>query len=136
MNILFVCDTNTIKGPIAEALAHTYFLPDIKVLSAGLTPGPSIHPRAIFTLKELDIDVKNTSTRGFADLPEEFARNIDHVIILNIEDIEIPTSIKAKNRTKWFILDPSKGLESQLHEEFQMIRDEIADRIKDLSETL
>jgi len=56
---IFLCSANTCRSQMAEALLRHHAGDRIEAISAGLEPGPEVHPLALRVLEE-----KGVSTAG------------------------------------------------------------------------
>ena len=80
-SVLFVCAHNSIRSPMAEALARHYFGKSIYVQSAGVRHGEP-DPFMIATLDEIGIDASKHKSRTLSDLEEWEGLNFDLIITL------------------------------------------------------
>lgn len=105
LQLLFVCQGNTCRSAIAEALAHKKIGDIVKVSSAGLKPQPaSDAAMAIETLKNLfQIDASSHVPRSMADLNLE---QYDYVVAMDKHVAKHLTSITAGRLIVWNIPDP------------------------------
>tara|TARA_B100000579_G_scaffold365137_1_gene324357 strand:- start:5887 stop:6303 length:417 start_codon:yes stop_codon:yes gene_type:complete len=131
MNILFLCVGNSARSQIAEGIARQMFGRSHTIHSAGSDPAEFVHPGAIDTLKDLDIDISKNKPKSIEDLDTSFINNIDFVITLCSEEIcpVLPTSAKSLH---WMHEDPANEkfneIESKLA--FNKIRGNIYNLLK------
>ena len=70
-SILFVCDLNSIRSPIAEAILKVWFNKKIFIDSCGIRPG-KIDPLAIEVMAELDFDLSNHTSKLMSQLEDSY----------------------------------------------------------------
>jgi protein-tyrosine-phosphatase len=80
-SILFACTLNTVRSPMAEALARHYFGREIYFASAGLKRG-EVDPFALSAMGEFGIDISRHKPRTFEDLADS---NFDLIVTLSPE---------------------------------------------------
>jgi protein-tyrosine-phosphatase len=125
-HILFVCKQNAGRSQMSEALfarvadGHT-------AASAGTTPAAHVHPEVVEVMRELDIDLAGRTPRL---LTGELAEEADVIVTMGCGD-ECPY-IPGKRYIEWELEDPA----GQPVERVRVIRDEIARRVRELSDEL
>lgn len=67
-SILFACDQNTVRSPIAEAICKARFGTKIYVESVGVRAGEAADPFAIAVMEEVGIDLSRHTPKTFEDL--------------------------------------------------------------------
>lgn len=78
-SVLFACTTNTVRSPMAEAIARHYFGREIYFASAGLKTGePDAFARA--AMEEIGIDISRHKPHTFEDLEDS---NFDLIVTLS-----------------------------------------------------
>jgi len=105
MNILFLCVGNSARSQIAEGLAKAILGPNHRVESAGSIPSDNVHPNAIATMKEIDIDISNQTSKSIESLDAEFIDSLDFVITLCAEEI-CPVMQNSAKKIHWINEDP------------------------------
>jgi protein-tyrosine-phosphatase len=120
---LFVCLHNAGRSQMSQALFQRAAGGRHTALSAGTTPGDSVHPEVIEVMSELGIDLSGRRPRG---LTRELAEQADVVVTMGCGD-ECPY-IPGKRYLDWDLPDP-KGRPVQ---EVRATRDEIARRVEEL----
>ena len=131
MNILFLCVGNSARSQIAEGIAMQMFGKSHTIHSAGSNPSRFVHPGAIDTLNDLDIDISKNKPKSIEDLDTSFINNLDFVITLCSEELcpVLPTSAKS---LRWMHEDPANEklneIESKLA--FKKVRDNIYNLLK------
>lgn len=63
-SVLFVCTFNSVRSPMAEAIARRHFGHRLYVESAGVSPRP-LDPLAVEVMHEIGIDIRQHQTRSF-----------------------------------------------------------------------
>ena len=121
--VLFVCVENCNRSQMAEAFAHTFSDGQVEAYSAGCHPAGCVHPKAITAMKELGYDMRQHYPKGLSDIPDvEF----DVTVTMGCEGQCLV--LKTKHREDWSIPCPK----AMSPEKFQIVRDEIKERVKDL----
>jgi protein-tyrosine-phosphatase len=124
--VLFVCVANSGRSVIAERLFRSAADGRHEALSAGSAPGDAPHPVVVEALGELGIDA---SDHVPALLDHERIEWAD-VVVATCDDA-CPV-VPGKRYVNWQLPDP-KG---QPLEQVRLIRDEIADRVRELAAEL
>ena len=106
MNILFLCVGNSARSQIAEAFAKELFPKHCSVFSAGSSPTEYVHPLAIETMQQIDIDISGYHSKSINDLDDQFMHNLDFVITLCSEEV-CPTLPSEAKLIKWPNEDPA-----------------------------
>jgi arsenate reductase len=117
---LFVCLHNAGRSQMSQALFERAAGRRHLALSAGTTPGDSVHPEVVQVMSELGIDLAGRKPRK---LTRALAEEADVVVTMGCGD-ECPY-IPGKRYVDWDLPDP-KG---RPVEEVRATRDEIADRV-------
>jgi arsenate reductase len=131
--ILVLCTGNSCRSQIAEGYLRFFAETKAEVYSAGVeTHG--VNPRAIATMQEDGIDISNHTSNNV----DEYA-NIDFDFVITVCD-------NAKERCPFFptkakkfhhnFPDPAKaiGTESEITEQFKLVRAKIKDYCKSFVE--
>ena len=121
MRALFVCLHNAGRSQMSAALWERA---GHEARSAGTTPADRVHPEVVEVMEELGIDL---SDRVPKKLTTEMAEWADVVVTMGCGD-ECPY-IPGKRYVDWDLPDP-KG---RPIEEVRAIRDDIAERVKELA---
>jgi arsenate reductase (thioredoxin) len=108
---------------MAAAFARQFGGRDVVVHSAGSAPGESLNPAVVQAMLERDIDISNETPKA---LTTEMGRNADVVITMGCGDA-CPI-YPGKLYVDWDLTDPA----GKTLDEVRVIRDEIADRVRDL----
>src|SRR5215831_8486072 len=67
LRVLFLCTTNGVQSPIAEALLGAMDPEHFEAFSAGIERGEP-HPLTLEVMKEIDIDLQDRATRSVNDV--------------------------------------------------------------------
>ncbi len=131
MNILFLCVGNSARSQMAEGLAREILGSNHKVESAGSIPSGKVHPNAIATMKEIDIDISNQTSKSIETLDAEFIDSLDFVITLCAEEI-CPVMQNSAKKIHWINEDPvnKNYSEEQSKEAFKKVRNNLFNLIK------
>jgi arsenate reductase len=125
-NVLFVCVANSGRSVMAERLFRRAAGERHAARSAGSAPGAAVHPQVLEVLAELGIDASDHVPRK---LDEEAIQWAD-VVVATCDDA-CPV-VPGKRYVSWQLPDPkNKPLD-----EVRAIRDDIADRVRELATSL
>jgi arsenate reductase len=131
--ILFLCTGNAARSQMAEGLMRAYHGDVVDVVSAGSRPAGWVHPQAIKALAEIGIDISDATSKSaepFLDQPFDVV-----VTVCDSAAQDCPLWPGAKRIAHWPIIDPSNG-EGDAAARFAATRDELAERIEELVQTL
>ncbi len=131
--ILFLCEENSCRSQIAEALVNNLYSYCCEAKSAGSRITP-IDPKAISIMKEINIDISQQESKL---VNKFFNQEFNYVITLCGEDAKenCPYFIgKVKERLFWAIPNPKlvKGSEEEVLNFYRKIRDLLKDKIDKL----
>ncbi|HKB20982.1 MAG TPA: MerR family transcriptional regulator [Gaiellaceae bacterium] len=129
ISVLFVCNGNSARSQIAEALLDRFGDPDFGAASAGTSPKP-VHDLAVRVLAEVGIDWHEARAKPVEELLE---RRFDYVITLsNSAREECPALPGPHSSLHWHLEDPSAvdGPEEQRLEAFRATRADLTARLK------
>lgn len=136
-SVLFACDHNSIRSPMAEGLLKQHIGTSIFVQSAGVKGDMEIDGFAISVCREVGVELSRHRTRSFDDLME-WGDDLDSY------DLIVALSPAAQRRALeytrfysleveyWQTMDPSgfgDSREAKLNK-YRSVRDQIADKIK------
>ena len=130
-SVLFACNYNSVRSPMAEGLAKHLFGDVIYVDSAGVRQG-GVDGFAIAVMAEIDVDISQHSSKTFDDLEDT---SFDLVISLTPEAqhkaVEL-TRTMAVELEYWPSLDPTgiDGSREVVMAAFRQVRDQLLQRIK------
>ncbi len=130
-SVLFACNYNSVRSPMAEGLAKHLFGDVIYVDSAGVRQG-GVDGFAIAVMAEIDVDISRHDSKTFDDLDDT---SFDLVISLTPEAqhkaVEL-TRTMAVELEYWPSLDPTgiDGSREVVMAAFRQVRDQLLQRIK------
>src|SRR5436190_20203726 len=120
--VLFVCIENSNRSQMAEAFARMADK-NIEAYSAGSKPSGKINPKAIASMKMVGYDLSKHESKSL-DNVKKYAP-FDAVVTMGCGDA-CPW-MPAKEFMDWNIPDP-KNMDEK---DFDTVRDEIKDKVKD-----
>ena len=129
IGVLFVCNGNSARSQIAEALLDRFGAPDFGAASAGTSP-KQVHELAVRVLAEIGIDWEQARAKPVQELLD---RRFDYVITLsNSAREECPTLPGPHSSLHWHLEDPStvEGAEEQRLEAFRATRADLTARLR------
>ncbi len=136
-SVLFACDHNSIRSPMAEGLLKQHVGTSIFVQSAGVKGDMEIDGFAINVCREVGVELSRHRTRSFDDLME-WGDDLDSY------DLIVALSPAAQRRALeytrfysleveyWQTMDPSgfgDNREAKLNQ-YRLVRDQIAHQIQ------
>jgi arsenate reductase len=126
LKVLFLCATNGLQSPIAEALLSRLDPEHFDVTSAGIQRGET-DPLAIEVMNEIGIDIRNRVPKAASEVPSDF----DFVITLcDLARTQCPGFPKAE-LVHWQIDEPVTSIDPTKQKRvFQTVRDQIALRVR------
>ena len=133
-SVLFLCGMNSVRSPMAEALARHYFGKSIYVQSAGVRKRDA-DPFMIAALDEIGIDSSKHRPRTLAELEEWEGVNFDLIITLAPEAhhaaLELTRTLAA-DVEYWPTADPTvvQGSREQKLDAYRDVRDGLSYRIR------
>jgi len=126
--ILFVCIENSNRSQMAQAFTNIYGSGKIQGFSAGSKPSGKVNPKAIDAMRELGYDLTTHSSKSLVEVKSEAP--FDVVVTMGCGDA-CPW-MSAKQHIDWQIPDP-RNMEK---EQFNKVRDQIGEMVKDLIDTI
>jgi arsenate reductase (thioredoxin) len=129
IEVLFVCNGNSARSQIAEALLDRFGGADFGASSAGTSPR-EVHPLALRVLAEIGIGWQEARAKSVAELLD---RRFDYVITLsNSAREECPSLPGLHSSLHWHLEDPStvEGPEDQRLEAFRATRADLTVRLR------
>lgn len=130
--VLFACNMNAVRSPMAAGLMNHYYGDRIRAHSAGVRQAEEINGFSIAIMAELGIDITEHRPRTFADLDEV---DIDLVVSLTPEAhhqaVEL-THITPVEFEYWPTYDPTltTGNREQIMSAFRVVRDGLLSKIE------
>jgi len=126
--ILFLCATNSLYGPIAEALLRLIDPRNFEAFSAGVTAKP-LHPLSIQIMKEVGVDLSEKTPQAV----DEFGDGVfDFVIALDETANNCRHPLTAVETVHWKFEDPlAVSSEPEMQRRaVRSVRDQIAQRLR------
>jgi len=133
-SVLFVCAWNSVRSPMAEALARHYFGKSVYVQSAGVRKGDT-DGFMVAALEEVGIDVSKHKPRTLEELEEWEGLNFDLIVSLSPEAhhaaLELTRTVAAEVEY-WPTNDPTiiQGTRDQMLDAYRDVRDGLSYRIR------
>lgn len=131
-SLLFACNLNSVRSPMAAALAKKLLPKDVYVASAGVRRGEQ-DPFAVSVLDEIGLDISRHRPVTFEDLEDSF---FDLVITLSPEAhhraMEL-TRTEAIDVEYWPTMDATAtaGSRDQIMDAYRAVRDALTRRIRE-----
>jgi arsenate reductase (thioredoxin) len=129
IGVLFVCNGNSARSQIAEALLGRFGAPDFGASSAGTSP-KRVHELAVRVLAEVGIDWEGARAKPVTELLD---RSFDYVVTLsNSAREQCPTLPGPHSSLHWHLEDPSEveGSEERRLEAFRATRADLTARLR------
>ncbi len=129
IGVLFVCNGNSARSQMAEALLGRFGGSDFRPFSAGTRP-KAVHPLTVRVLAELGIDWSHARAKPVSELIHE---PIDYVITLsNSAREECPSLPGPHSSLHWHLDDPAavEGRDEERLEAFRATRTELSVRLR------
>ena len=131
--VLFLCTGNVARSQMAEAFLRKYAGGRFHVQSAGLVPGPEIHPLTRRVMSEVGLDLAGQYPKSLRPF---LGRSDFSIVIFVCEKQENGCPViwpSALRGLSWPFADPVAcvGSEEERLERFRFIRDQIESRILD-----
>lgn len=124
IRVLFLCDGNADRSPMAEGLLRARGDGRFEVHSAGIEPRP-LDPLAVTVMQEIGIDIARHRSRNLNDYEE---RQFDYVVALcdRVESccVDFP---RDGHTLHWRCIDPAEvpGSQAERLAAFRQAREEI-----------
>jgi protein-tyrosine-phosphatase len=129
IRVLFVCNGNSARSQIAEALLGRFGGSAFEPRSAGTRP-TSVHPLTVRVLAEIGIDWHGARAKAVVDLAEE---RFDYVVTLSDAAREACPALPGPHSSlHWHLDDPAavEGAEEVRLEAFRATRTELSLRLR------
>lgn len=135
-SVLFCCDHNAVRSPMAEGLMKRYYGTSIYVQSAGVKSDLDIDGFSIAVCEELGVELSRHRARSFEEMQEwgDDLSGFDLVVALSPASQRQALELTRYYHLEveyWPILDPTglgEGREEKLNS-YRQARDQIKDRI-------
>lgn len=134
-SVLFVCNFNAVRSPMAESIARHYFGRSTYVQSAGVRREDAPDPFMVSALEEIGIDASRHKCRTLDELEEYEGLNFDLIVSLTPEAhhaaLDLTRTVAAEVEY-WPTPDPTleTGTREQRMEAYRSTRDWIAQRVR------
>ena len=132
--VLFACGANSVRSPMAAALARQMLDEAVTVASAGVRKD-ELDPFAVAALEEVGIDISRHRPITFEELEDWEGLNFDLIVTLSPEAhhkaLELTRTIAA-DVEYWPTPDPTaiEGTREQRLAAYREVRDQLTERIK------
>ena len=129
--VLFACNFNQVRSPMAEALTKLIYGTRVYVDSAGLKPGNEVDPFVAIVIDEVGGDLSRHRSKSFDDLVDT---SFDLVISLTPHAqhraVELARG-RAIEIEYWAIMDPTlvSGSRDAMLDAYRATRDDLRRRI-------
>ena len=136
MRILVLCTGNSCRSQMAEGLIRS-FVRSIEVYSAGTDPADHVHPKAVFVMNEIGIDIFHHRPKTVDIFLND---SFDYVLTVcddARENCPVFTG-DVKHRIHIGFPDPAKatGSEEEIMNVFREVRDQIYKEMKRFVNTM
>ncbi|GHF17723.1 arsenate reductase [Kordiimonas sediminis] len=131
-SILFACNQNAVRSPMAEALATRFFKRRVFVDSAGLVAG-TLDGFSVAAMQELNIDISDHEAKTLQDIRID---DFDMIVALTPESRDKIQELVADKDIRvdyWLTPDPAEaeGNRNQVLDSYRLVRDRLECRIAD-----
>jgi len=107
LNVLFVCQGNSARSIMAEALLNRFSDGRFRAFSAGIEPEAELHPRAAEMLRVSGIGVTNLKPKSVSEFAMPSAPKMDFVISMGADLAPSLSGLPGTPmRAQWGISDP------------------------------
>ncbi|RWD41149.1 MAG: arsenate reductase ArsC [Mesorhizobium sp.] len=118
-NVLFLCNANSARSIMAEAILNRIGAGRFKAFSAGSQPKGEVNPFALQLLESLNYDTSFARSKGWDEFAEPDAPEMDFIFTLcdSTANESCPIWPGHPMTALWSIPDPAKadGTEAELH---------------------
>lgn len=131
-SVLFICNQNAVRSPMAEALAYKHSKRRMFVESVGLVAG-ALDPFSVAVMAEEGINIEDHQAKTLADVD---IRLFDRIIALTQESYNHIKKLDIGPETTlefWSTPDPSdaEGNRDQMMDSYRLVRDRLEVQIAD-----
>jgi len=132
IRVLFVCDDNSLRSPMAEAWLNHLGQGDFEAKSAGFEPAP-LNPLAVLVMKEVGLDISSHEGKSVFDLYRQ-GELFSYVITLCDPKASerCPIFPGITRVTNWPFSDPTREelSEAEKLDRLRKLRAELRERIE------
>jgi arsenate reductase len=123
--VLVLCTGNSCRSHMAEGILRAASKGRFRVASAGSKPAGYVHPLAIKTLAEIDLDISGHTSKHMNDFLNQPVETV--ITVCGKADQVCPVFPGQVNRSHWPFDDPAHaaGSEEEQLQVFRRVRDEI-----------
>ena len=137
-SVLFCCDHNAVRSPMAEGLMKKFYGQDVYVQSAGVRNDLEIDGFAVAVCEELGVELSRHRSRSFEEMQQwgDDLSGFDLVVALSPASQRLAlemTRLYHMDVEYWPIMDPTglgEGREAKLAA-YRQTRDQIVRRMMD-----
>lgn len=136
--ILFACNMNKVRSPMAAALARARLGSSVRVESCGLQAADAVDPFAVAVMAEAGLDLESHEPQAFADLGyAEVEGGFDLLIILTPEAKAKAGALAARLGARvlyWHVPDPTlvTGAREQRLDAYRETREKLRSELEAL----
>lgn len=130
--VLFVCNGNSARSQLAEALLARFGGRDFAARSAGTRP-TRVHPLTVRVLAEISIDWRRAAAKSVGDVLDAKLDHLDYVVTLSNSARESCPTIPGRHSSlHWHLDDPAAvdGPDESRLEAFRATRTELSVRLR------
>lgn len=125
LRLLFVCVGNSCRSQMAEGLARAMAGDRVEAMSAGVSPGDKVAPKAVEVMRELGVDISDHRPKPLTEGMLEWA---DHTFTMGCDVRDMCPAEWLSGAGDWRLDDPmGLGLEK-----YRAVRDEIVAHLMEL----
>jgi protein-tyrosine-phosphatase len=129
--VLFACNFNRVRSPMAEGLMRAFYGDAIFVDSCGLRPEAHLDPLAQQVMAEVGVDISDHRSKSFEDLACD---SFDLIISFTAES-QARAAVQARacavEVEHWPLADPTQaeGSREAVLEAYRQVRDDLRDKL-------
>jgi protein-tyrosine-phosphatase len=123
LNVLFVCERNSIRSILAEALLNRFGDGRFHAFSAGIEPDAELHPLTLEMLKGSSLGAGKLRPKRIADFATPAAPRMDFVICMGKDGVEAARALPGTPMlVQWGISDPAGAENNPVAQRFAFRR--------------
>jgi protein-tyrosine-phosphatase len=132
--VLFACNMNAVRSPMAAGLFRQLYGKTFYVASAGVHKG-DLDPIAVAVMEEIGVDITHHKPATFEDLDEMEGLNFDLIVTLSPPAHHKALGLTRTNAAEveyWPTADPTavEGSREQRMDAYRAVRDQLAAHIR------